>query len=96
MIAIVLLPPLVRAVVRLVGMAPGLAPVTGRTPPPHWDYLMAFNMFRLAAILQGIRHRALLGNASAADAQSTGERARWLAEAGWRLAQSLDVAELAR
>ena len=70
--------------------------LTGREPPPHWGYLLAFNMFRLAAILQGIRHRALLGNASAADAQSTGERARWLAEAGWRLAKSLDAAELAR
>jgi GT2 family glycosyltransferase len=32
MVAIVLLPPLVRVVVRLLGMAPGLAPVTGRTP----------------------------------------------------------------
>ena len=63
--------------------------LTGRTPPSHWDYLMAFNMFRLAAILQGIRFRALQGNASSADAQSTGARARLLADAGWRLVQAL-------
>lgn len=61
---------------------------TGRAPPPHWEYLMAFNMFRLAAILQGIRFRAMQGNAASADAQSTGARARLLAEAGWRLAQA--------
>ena len=63
--------------------------LTGRTPPPHWDYLMVFNMFRLAAILQGIRFRAEQGNAASADAQSTGARSRLLADAGWRLAQSL-------
>lgn len=63
--------------------------LTGREPPPHWGYLMAFNMFRLAAILQGIRFRAEQGNAASADAQSTGARARLLADAGWRLAQSL-------
>ncbi len=61
---------------------------TDRMPPPHWEYLIAFNMFRLAAILQGIRFRALQGNAASADAQSTGARARLLAEAGWRLAQA--------
>lgn len=63
--------------------------LTGREPPPHWHYLMAFNMFRLAAILQGIRFRAEQGNAASADAQSTGARARLLADAGWRLAQAM-------
>lgn len=63
--------------------------LTGRPPPPHWDYLMAFNMFRLAAILQGIRWRAGQGNAASADAQSTGARARLLADAGWRLVQAM-------
>ena len=51
------------------------------------DYAMAFNMFRMAAILQGIRARALQGNAAAGDALATGERARRMAEAGWRQAQ---------
>ncbi|MEY4506128.1 MAG: hypothetical protein RL297_706 [Pseudomonadota bacterium] len=65
--------------------------LSGRTAPngPDWEYLMAFNMFRLAAILQGIRHRALHGNAASADAVATGARARLLADAGWRVVQAL-------
>ena len=59
----------------------------GRTPGRHGDYVMAFNMFRMAAILQGILARSMQGNAAAADARATGERARRMAEAGWRQAQ---------
>ncbi len=58
---------------------------TGRSALPNWEYHLAFNMFRMAAILQGILARALAGNAAAADAQATGERARLMAEAGWRV-----------
>ncbi len=58
---------------------------TGRTALPNWEYHLAFNMFRMAAILQGILARALAGNAAAADAKATGERARLMAEAGWRI-----------
>ena len=54
--------------------------------PEVMDYLMAFNMFRMAAILQGILARSLQGNAAADDAGATGERARRMAEAGWRQA----------
>ncbi len=61
----------------------------GRAPGEHWEWVMAFNMFRMAAILQGIRARALQGNAAAADALATGERARRMADAGWRLAALL-------
>lgn len=57
----------------------------GLAAPADWTALMAFNMFRMAAILQGILHRALTGNAAAADALETGRRARRMAEAGWRL-----------
>ena len=60
---------------------------TARAVPPHvMDYLMAFNMFRMTAILQGILARSLQGNAAAGDAGTTGERARRMAEAGWRQA----------
>jgi aminoglycoside phosphotransferase (APT) family kinase protein len=58
----------------------------GCAPGAHGDYAMVFNMFRMAAILQGILARALQGNAAAADARETGARARRMAEAGWRLA----------
>ena len=54
--------------------------------PTVLDYLMAFNMFRMAAILQGILARSLQGNAAAHDAAATGERARRMAQAGWRQA----------
>ena len=54
-----------------------------------WGYFMVFNMFRLAAILQGIMARALQGNASNAQAMEAGKRARPLAEQAWALAQTL-------
>jgi len=55
----------------------------GGIPPHDWEYYMAFNMFRLAAILQGIMARARQGNASSPEAVETGQRARPLAEAAW-------------
>jgi aminoglycoside phosphotransferase (APT) family kinase protein len=60
---------------------------TGRAEPPDWDYYIAFNMFRMAAILQGILARALQGNAASPEALATGRQARPMAEAGWRQAQ---------
>src|SRR5690606_13467107 len=53
----------------------------------HWDFYLAYNLFRLAAILQGILKRALDGTASSAQALEAGRRARPLGELGWRLAQ---------
>jgi aminoglycoside phosphotransferase (APT) family kinase protein len=64
---------------------------TGRAPipPRDWEFCMAFNMFRLAGILQGIMARALQGNASSAEAIETGKRARPLAEEAWRQVERL-------
>ncbi len=59
---------------------------TGRKGIDHWDFYLAYNMFRLAAILQGIMKRALDGTASSAEALDAGRRARPLAELGWRYA----------
>ena len=58
----------------------------GREPVPEheWEYYVAFNLFRLAAIVQGVLARALQGNASNQNALETGRRARALSEAGWR------------
>jgi aminoglycoside phosphotransferase (APT) family kinase protein len=64
---------------------------TGRSEVPHFDFYMAFGMFRLVGILQGIVKRALDGNASSANALESGKRARPMAEAGW--AQALRVIE---
>ncbi len=60
---------------------------TGRDSIPNWDFYMVYNMFRLAAILQGIMGRVVEGNASSANAREQGARARLLAEAGWRLVE---------
>ncbi|MBA1148731.1 phosphotransferase family protein [Ectothiorhodospiraceae bacterium WFHF3C12] len=59
----------------------------GRADIPHWRFFLAFSMFRIAAILQGVYARALQGNASNADALKVGGGAATLAEAGWDLAQ---------
>ena len=59
----------------------------GREPvaPRVWAYYLAFNLFRLAAILQGVLARALQGNASSAHALDAGRRARAVAELGWHI-----------
>jgi aminoglycoside phosphotransferase (APT) family kinase protein len=60
-----------------------------RARPPvatrEWTYYLAFNMFRLTGILQGVLARAIQGNASSATALEAGRRARPLAEQGWAL-----------
>jgi aminoglycoside phosphotransferase (APT) family kinase protein len=56
------------------------------TPPDKqaWDFYMAYNMFRMAGILQGVLARALAGNAASAQALEAGRRARPLAELAWK------------
>jgi aminoglycoside phosphotransferase (APT) family kinase protein len=56
---------------------------TGRDPHKHWNFYLAFNLFRMAAILHGIAQRAAEGTAAAADAAETGGKAGPLAELGW-------------
>jgi aminoglycoside phosphotransferase (APT) family kinase protein len=67
---------------------------TGRTSiaGPEWEYYMAYNMFRLAAILQGVLARALQGNASSAEAMQTGRAARPIAEMAWAQVERLKLA----
>ena len=57
----------------------------------HWDFYIAYNLFRMAAILQGIARRAVDGTAASADAIETGSKARPLAEIGWKYAQRYDA-----
>ena len=52
--------------------------------PADWNFYMAFNLFRLAAILQGIMKRALDGTATSEQAIDNGRRAPIIAAAGWR------------
>ena len=64
---------------------------TGRAsiPAAEFEYYLAFNMFRLTAILQGIMARALEGNAPSQEAVETGKRARPLAEEAWRQVEAI-------
>jgi aminoglycoside phosphotransferase (APT) family kinase protein len=58
----------------------------GRAGIPAWDFYVAFALFRLAAIYQGIMGRVLAGTANDPDARARGARTRPLAEAGWAIA----------
>ena len=57
---------------------------TGRSGIANWNFYLAFSLFRIAGILQGIAKRALIGTASSAEAVETGKRARPMAELGWQ------------
>src|SRR5205823_432138 len=60
---------------------------TGRGEIEHWDFYLAYNLFRIAAILQGVMKRALEGTAASAQALEAGRRARPLADLGWKYAE---------
>ena len=60
-----------------------------RPTPAEWSFYMAYNMFRLAAILQGVMARAVAGNAASERARQAGRQARPLAELGWRQVEAL-------
>jgi len=52
-----------------------------------WNFYMAYNMFRIAAILQGIAKRVEDGTAASAQAKAAGATARPMAELAWSFAQ---------
>ena len=64
---------------------------TGRGDPAvlmaDWNFYLAYNLFRLAAITQGIARRVLDGTAASAEARASGAATRPLAERGWAFAQ---------
>ncbi|MCG3189343.1 MAG: putative aminoglycoside phosphotransferase [Burkholderiaceae bacterium] len=64
---------------------------TGRGDPDavmiDWNFYLAYNLFRLAAIMQGIAKRAADGTAASAQARSSGEATAVLARMGWAQAQ---------
>lgn len=59
---------------------------TGLAGVGQLDWYFAYNLFRLAGIVQGIRKRFLDGNASSAEAEEASERVRPLAEQAWEFA----------
>lgn len=63
---------------------------TGLTTPAalkaDWNFYMAYNLFRIAAILQGIAKRVVAGTASSAQAVSSAAGAPLLAKMAWGFA----------
>jgi len=64
---------------------------TGLTTPealaPDWNFYLAYNMLRIAAILQGIAKRVEAGTASSEQAVASGRGARPMAEMAWQFAK---------
>ena len=62
---------------------------TGRAGIDNFEYYLAYNMFRMAGILQGIMKRVVDGTAASEQAVAMGKAARPLAELGWKVAETL-------
>jgi aminoglycoside phosphotransferase (APT) family kinase protein len=64
---------------------------SGRSSPEavlaDWNFYLAYNLFRIASITQGIAKRVVDGTAASAEARAAGAAARPLAEMGWRFAE---------
>lgn len=58
---------------------------TDREEIPDWEFFIAFSMFRLAAIVQGVYKRGLDGIASSDTAKTYGDQVRFLADNGWQM-----------
>ena len=59
---------------------------TGRDGLDSLDWYIAYNFFRLAGIIQGIKKRVIDGTASSAHAKAMSERVKPLAELAMRFA----------
>ena len=57
----------------------------GRAAVPNWNFYLAFSLFRLAAIAQGVYRRGLDGNAANPDSIKMSKSARERAELAWSL-----------
>ena len=58
---------------------------TGRSEIADWDFYIAFSIFRLAAIVQGVYKRGLDGIASSDTARTYGAMVKGLSDAGWAI-----------
>ena len=62
---------------------------TGRAGIDNFEYYLAYNLFRMTGILQGIMKRVVDGTAASEQAMAMGKAARPLAELGWTVAEKL-------
>ena len=69
---------------------------TGRSEIQNWEFYMAFNMFRLAAILQGIAKRVIDGTASSRSAKLKGAQSYEMSMLAWaQIDKSVDISKIA-
>lgn len=61
---------------------------TGRTAIQGWNFYLAFSLFRIAAIIQGVYKRGLMGNASSDQALLYGPLVKAIAERAIAIANS--------
>jgi len=57
--------------------------------PVVWDFYLAYNLFRIAAICQGIAKRVLEGTAASQHAQEAASKTVPLAQLGWQQAEKI-------
>ena len=60
---------------------------TGRTDMATYDYAIAFNFFRFAAIMHGIKGRVIRGNAASAEAKARADALPALTKLAWEQAE---------
>jgi aminoglycoside phosphotransferase (APT) family kinase protein len=60
---------------------------TGRDRLPGYDFAVAFNFFRFAAIIHGIKGRVIRGTAANAEAQARADALPALAALAWEQAR---------
>lgn len=53
-----------------------------------WNFYLAYNLFRLSAIAQGIAKRVVDGTAASSQARATGDAAPLLAQLAWQFAEA--------
>jgi aminoglycoside phosphotransferase (APT) family kinase protein len=58
---------------------------TGRERIADWNFYLAFSLFRLASIAQGVYKRGLDGTAASPEALKRGDSARIMSEQAWAL-----------
>jgi aminoglycoside phosphotransferase (APT) family kinase protein len=64
---------------------------TDRSGVPHWNFYLAFVIFRYAGIAQGVYQRGLQGNASSQEAISLGEIVEIASDKAWEITQRPEI-----
>jgi len=64
---------------------------TGRSGVPHWNFYLAFVIFRYAGIAQGVYKRGLQGNASSQQATTLGDIVEIASDKAWEISQRPEI-----